>query len=55
MGVVYLSRPAGDSIEPRSAGSATADSVNPNVIEATLEEDVDLRSQKSARNILTRN
>lgn len=46
MAAGYLSHLAGDSIEVRSAGSAPADSVNPNVIEAMLEEGIDLRSQK---------
>lgn len=46
MAAGYLSHLAGDDIEVRSAGSAPADSVNPNVIEAMLEEGIDLRSQK---------
>lgn len=46
MAAGYLSHLAGDSIEVRSAGSAPADAVNPNVIEAMLEEGINLRSQK---------
>ncbi|KAJ5449790.1 uncharacterized protein N7458_006239 [Penicillium daleae] len=46
MAAGYLSHLAGDDIEVRSAGSAPVDSVNPKVIEAMLEEGIDLRSQK---------
>lgn len=46
MAAGYLNHLAGDDVEVRSAGSAPVDSVNPNVIEAMLEEGIDLRSQK---------
>ncbi|KAJ5883997.1 LMWPc-domain-containing protein [Penicillium subrubescens] len=46
MAAGYLNHLAGDNVEVRSAGSAPVDSVNPNVIEAMLEEGIDLRSQK---------
>lgn len=46
MAAGYLSHLAGDDVEVRSAGSAPVDSINPNVIEAMLEEGIDLRGQK---------
>mgnify|MGYP002380277223 CR=1 FL=1 len=46
MAAGYLSHLAGDSIEVRSAGSAPVDSINPVVVEAMLEEGIDLASQK---------
>lgn len=46
MAAGYLSHLAGDTIEVRSAGSAPVDSINPIVVEAMLEEGIDLRNQK---------
>ncbi|KAJ5240037.1 phosphotyrosine protein phosphatase I superfamily [Penicillium chermesinum] len=46
MAAGYLSHLAGDSIEVRSAGSAPVDSINSVVVEAMLEEGIDLTSQK---------
>ncbi|KAJ5475659.1 hypothetical protein N7539_007946 [Penicillium diatomitis] len=46
MAAGYLNHLAGDTIEVRSAGSAPVDSINPVVVEAMLEEGVDLTSQK---------
>jgi arsenate reductase len=46
MAAAYLSHLAGDAIEVRSAGSAPRDSVNPMVVEAMLEEGIDLTDQK---------
>jgi arsenate reductase len=45
MAAAYLTHLAGDRVEVRSAGSAPADSVNPAVVEAMLEEGIDIRSQ----------
>ena len=46
MAAGYFSHLAGDSIEVRSAGSAPVDSINSVVVEAMLEEGIDLTSQK---------
>ncbi|KAJ5267096.1 hypothetical protein N7478_009904 [Penicillium angulare] len=46
MAAGYLSHLAGDTIEVRSAGSAPADSINSAVVEAMLEEGIDLSTQK---------
>lgn len=46
MAAGYLNHLAGDSIEVRSAGSAPGNVVNPIVVEAMLEEGIDLSNQK---------
>ena len=46
MAAGYLSHLAGDTIEVRSAGSAPVDSINPVVVEAMLEEGIDMSDQK---------
>ncbi|KAJ5093396.1 hypothetical protein N7456_009257 [Penicillium angulare] len=46
MAAGYLSHLAGNTIEVRSAGSAPADSINLAVVEAMLEEGIDLSTQK---------
>lgn len=53
MAAGYLSHLAGDTIEVRSAGSAPVDSINPVVLEAMLEEGIDISDQKPK--ILTTN
>ena len=53
MAAGYLSHLAGDTIEVRSAGSAPVDSINPVVVEAMLEEGIDISDQKPK--ILTTN
>ena len=45
MAAAYLTHLAGDRIEVRSAGSAPADSVNPAVVEALLEEGIDISAE----------
>ena len=45
MAAAYLTHLAGDHIEVRSAGSAPADSVNPEVVEAMAEEDIDISAE----------
>jgi arsenate reductase len=45
MAAAYLTHLAGDRIEVRSAGSAPADSVNPAVVEAMLEEGIDITAE----------
>lgn len=45
MAAAYLPYLAGDRVEVRSAGSAPADSVNAAVVEAMLEEGIDIRSE----------
>ena len=45
MAAAYLSALAGDRVEVRSAGSAPADSVNPAVVAAMLEEGIDISAQ----------
>jgi len=42
MAAAYLTHIAGDRVEVRSAGSAPADSVNPAVVAAMLEEGIDI-------------
>ncbi|KAJ5756194.1 LMWPc-domain-containing protein [Penicillium manginii] len=46
MAAGYLSHLAGDTIEVRSAGSAPVDSINLVVVEAMLEEGIDISDQK---------
>ncbi|PYH40448.1 arsenate reductase ArsC [Aspergillus saccharolyticus JOP 1030-1] len=46
MAAGYLSHFAGSTIEVRSAGSAPGDSINPVVVEAMLEEGIDISDQK---------
>ncbi|KAK5790548.1 hypothetical protein VI817_007835 [Penicillium citrinum] len=46
MAAGYLSHLAGDTIEVRSAGSAPVDSINTVVVEAMLEEGIDISDQK---------
>jgi len=46
MAAGYLSHLAGDTIEVRSAGSDPVDSINPVVVEAMLEEGIDISDQK---------
>ncbi|CEL07102.1 arsenate reductase ArsC [Aspergillus thermomutatus] len=45
MAAGYLTHLAGDTIEVRSAGSAPASSINPRVVEAMLEEGINLADQ----------
>ena len=45
MAAAYLSALAGDRVEVRSAGSAPAESVNPAVVAAMLEEGIDISAQ----------
>jgi len=45
MAAAYLTHLAGDRVEVRSAGSAPADSVNPAVVEALLEEGIDISNE----------
>jgi len=45
MAAAYLTALAGDRVEVRSAGSAPADSVNPAVVEAMLEEGIDIATE----------
>lgn len=45
MAAAYLTHLAGDRVEVRSAGSEPADSVNPAVVEALLEEGIDIRNE----------
>lgn len=45
MAAAYLTHLAGDRVEARSAGSAPADSINPAVVEALLEEGIDIRAE----------
>ncbi len=46
MAAAYLHHLAGDWVEVRSAGSAPADSINPAVVEAMLEEGIDISAEK---------
>ncbi|GLA79107.1 hypothetical protein CBS63078_9176 [Aspergillus niger] len=46
MAAGYLSHLAGNTIEVRSAGSAPVDSINAVVVEAMLEEGIDISDQK---------
>ena len=45
MAAAYLTHLAGDRVEVRSAGSAPADTVNPAVVEALLEDGIDIRAE----------
>ncbi len=45
MAAAYVTHLAGDRIEVRSAGSAPAGTVNPAVIEALLEEGIDITAE----------
>lgn len=45
MAAAYLTHLAGDRVEVRSAGSAPADAVNDAVVEAMLEEGIDIRAE----------
>ena len=45
MAAAYLTHLAGDRVEVRSAGSAPADSVNPVVVQAMLEEGIDIAAE----------
>jgi arsenate reductase len=45
MAAAYLSHFAGDWVEVRSAGSAPADSINPAVVAAMLEEGIDISAE----------
>lgn len=45
MAAAYLSHLAGDWVEVRSAGSAPADSINPAVVTAMLEEGIDISAE----------
>ena len=46
MAAAYLEHLAGDLVEVRSSGTAPADSVNPAVVEAMLEEGIDISGNK---------
>ena len=45
MAAAYLGHLAGERVEVRSAGSAPANTVNPSVVEAMLEEGIDICAQ----------
>ncbi len=45
MAAAWLTHLAGDRVEVRSAGSAPADTVNPAVVEAMLEEGIDISAE----------
>lgn len=45
MAAAYLNHFAGDWVEVRSAGSAPADTINPAVVEAMLEEGIDISAE----------
>ena len=45
MAAAYLTHLAGDRVEVRSAGSEPADAVNPAVVEALLEEGIDISAE----------
>lgn len=45
MAAAYLTHLAGDRVEVRSAGSAPADSVNPAVVAALLEDGIDISAE----------
>ena len=45
MAAAYLTHLAGDRVEVRSAGSAPADTVNPAVVDALLEEGIDISAE----------
>lgn len=46
MAAAYLSHLAGDRVEVRSSGTAPADTVNPAVVQAMLEEGIDISGNK---------
>jgi len=46
MAAAFLTHPAGDRVEVRSAGSAPADSVNPAVVEAMKEVGIDISHEQ---------
>lgn len=46
MAAAYLEHLAGDMVEVRSSGTVPADSVNPAVVEAMLEEGIDISGNK---------
>lgn len=46
MAAAYLNHFAGDWVEVRSAGSAPVESINPAVVEAMLEEGIDISAEK---------
>ena len=46
MAAAYLTQLAGGRVEVRSAGSAPAESVNPAVVAAMLEEGIDISAQR---------
>ncbi|MBF4615705.1 arsenate reductase ArsC [Curtobacterium sp. VKM Ac-1376] len=48
MAAGYLQRLAGDRVDVRSAGSEPADQLNPVVVEAMLEDGIDIRSEQPA-------
>ena len=45
MAAAYLTHLAGDRVEVRSAGSAPADTINPAVVQALLEEGIDISAE----------
>ena len=45
MAAAYLTRLSGGAVDVRSAGSAPADSINPEVVAAMLEEGIDIRDE----------
>ena len=45
MAAAYLTHLSGGAVEVRSAGSAPADTVNPAVVEALLEDGIDIRNE----------
>lgn len=45
MAAAYLTHLAGDRVEVRSAGSAPADTVNPAVVAALLEDGIDISTE----------
>jgi protein-tyrosine-phosphatase len=46
MAAAFLTHLAGDRVEVRSAGSAPADSINPAVVEALKEVDIDISNEQ---------
>ena len=46
MAAAYLTHLSGGAVEVRSAGSAPADQVNPDVVEVMLEEGIDIRAEQ---------
>ena len=46
MGAAYMTHLSGGAVEVRSAGSAPAESINPAVREAMLEEGIDISAEK---------